>query len=105
MSYRAELQRAIKHNFGCDSSHVVTTHVKEVFGGKVAWQGDVEVFALKGHPHAATCYAWGVRSDDDKAWDVTTVLGLPPAVSPETAVRAVIDAHVRQAASQRSRNA
>ena len=99
--YISALRKSIKSVHRCNASHLETVPVKEVFQGAVAWQGDVEVFAVSGHKKAAKCFAWGVRSDDGKAWDVTAVLGLPPVVSPETAVRAVIDAHVRKAASRR----
>lgn len=101
-AYLSELRKAIKAAHGCDAAHVETVPVKEVFRGQVAWQGDVEVFDVKGHPRAAQCFAWGVRRDDDKGWDVTAVLGVPPVITPELAVKAAIVAHARQASPPRS---
>lgn len=101
-AYISELRKAIKAVHGCDGAHVETVPVQEVFRGEVAWQGDVEVFAVSGHPKAQQCFAWGVRRDDDKGWDVTAVLAIPPVVTPQLAVRAAIVAHARQAAPPRS---
>ena len=99
--YLSELRRAIKAVHGLDASHVITTPVTEVFNDKIAWKGDVEVFAVT-HSKAKHCYAWGIRRDDDVGWDVTAVLGVPPVVTPELAVKAAIVAHVKQAAPQPS---
>jgi hypothetical protein len=96
--YLSELRSAIKAVHGCDAAHTATVPVKEVFRGQVAWQGDVEVFDVTGHAKAKQCFAWGVRRDDDKGWDVTAVLGVPPVVTPELAVKAAIVAHARQVA-------
>ena len=100
--YRAELKKAILATHGVKASFLETVPVKEVFRGEVAWQGDVEVFAITGHPKAKQCFAWGVRTDDDKGWDVTAVLGIPPVITPELAVKAAIVAHARQATPPRS---
>jgi len=35
----------------------VPEKVRDVFRGKVAWEGAVEVFAVTGHPRATTAYA------------------------------------------------
>lgn len=99
--YLSELRKAIRAVHGLDAKHVITTPVTEVFNQQIAWKGDVEVFEVA-HPKAKHCYAWGVRRDDDKGWDVTAVLGVPPVVTPELAVKAAIAAHARQAASRRS---
>jgi hypothetical protein len=101
-AYLSELRKAIKAVHGCDAAHVETVPVKEVFRGEIAWQGDVEVFAVTGHAKAKQCFAWGVRRDDDKGWDITAVLGIPPVVTPELAVKAAIVAHARQVESRRS---
>jgi hypothetical protein len=99
--YLSELRKAIKAVHGCDATHAATVPVKEVFRGEIAWQGDVEVFDVIGHAKAKQCFAWGVRRDDDKGWDVTAVLGVPPVVTPELAVKAAIAAHARQVAARR----
>lgn len=94
--YKAELQRSIVQMHGASAQWVETVPVKEVFQGRTAWEGDVEVFTLSGHPRASQCYAWGARRDDNKGWDVTAVLAIPPVVSPQTAVKVAIAAHAKQ---------
>lgn len=97
-AYLKELTKAVEVSHRCEASHVGTVRVKEEFGGQVVWHGDVEVFALSGHPKAVRCYAWGVPEENGKEGDLesTTVLDLPPVNSPVTAVRAAIaSAHRR----------
>jgi hypothetical protein len=56
----------------------------------------VEVFSLRGHPKANTAYAWTHDTDDpEKPGRSVTVLHVPPAVSPETAVRVAIAQELR----------
>ena len=51
----------------------------------------MEVFELHGHPTATHAYAWTHETDDPKQPKRSvTVLKIPPAVSPETAVRVAI---------------
>jgi hypothetical protein len=83
-----KLQKAIRETEACESNHIATRHVTESFEGKIAWDGDVEVFALIGHPKAKRCYAWGV--ENDQGFAATIVLKLPPVESPETAVKMAI---------------
>jgi hypothetical protein len=64
-------------------------------GGRVVWEGAVEVFALLGHDEALRCYAWG-RQRDEGGWEITTVLAIPPVLSAETAVKAAIIAAARR---------
>ena len=96
MDYLPELQRAIKHLHGCESRHVATTAVKEVFKGQVAWEGDVETFDLTGHPKAKRAYAWGYPNGKG-GLEVVAVLEIPPVESPVTAVRAAIAAMAKKA--------
>lgn len=42
------LQEAIQHLHGCASELIESLPVKEAFQGKVVWDGDVQVFRLKG---------------------------------------------------------
>jgi hypothetical protein len=94
--YLARLQVAIQHMHKCGAVHRETVPVHEVFRGKTAWQGKVEVFDLTGHPKAKRCYAWSHRDGpDDQDERFVAVLGLPPVVSPETAVKVAIAAEVR----------
>lgn len=57
--------------------------------GETIWDGEVEVFDLADHPETDRVYAWGYVDDNDQQQHVT-VLHIPPATSPENAVRASI---------------
>lgn len=82
------LQDAIRNLHGCESEHVETVPVCEVFKGQIAWEGDVEVFAIKGHPKARRCFAWAYEENGRQR--VMAVLEIPPVDGPETAVKAAI---------------
>jgi hypothetical protein len=91
MTYIEELSEAIRRLHGVESTHRESVPVKEVFQGKTIWEGIVEVFELHGHPKANTAYAWAHETDDPaNSIRHVTVLKIPPAVSPITAVRAAI---------------
>ena len=91
MTYLEELQDVIHKLHGVHSTHVQSVPVKEVFRGETIWEGIVEVFELHGHPKAAHAYAWTHDTDDSaQPKRSVTVLKIPPAVSPETAVRVAI---------------
>lgn len=98
MTYLEELQEVIRKLHGVHSTHVQSVPVKEEFNGKVIWDGIVEVFQLHGHPKATHAYAWSHETDDPKQpRRSVTVLKIPPAVSPETAVRVAIMQELRDA--------
>jgi hypothetical protein len=88
------LQRAIRDLHGLDATHVRSEYVRETFRGKVAWEGEVEVFAVSGHPKAAHAYAWEHETDEGNRAFVA-VLGVPPIKSAQDAVRASIAAERR----------
>jgi hypothetical protein len=91
MAYLEELRDVIRKLHGVESTHRESVLVKEVFQGKTVWEGIVEVFELHGHPKANTAYAWTHATDDpDIPKRSVTVLHVPPAVSPVTAVRVAI---------------
>jgi len=91
MSYIQELQDVIHRLHGAKATHVQSAPVKEIFQGKTVWDGVVEVFDLTGHPKANRIYAWAHDTDDPKQPKrYLTVLHVPPAISPETAVRIAI---------------
>jgi hypothetical protein len=91
VTYLEELQQVIHELHGVHSTHVQSVPVTEKFEGKVIWDGIVEVFQLHGHPKATHAYAWSHETDDPKqSKRSVTVLNIPPAVSPETAVRVAI---------------
>lgn len=91
MSYIESLERAIEKAHGVKCAYLETIPVKEIFNGKVVWEGEVEVFSLKDHPKSKKCYAWShLIGDKDQNKRFVTVLEIPPVNSPETAVRASI---------------
>ena len=96
MTYIEELRDVIRKLHGVDSTHRESVPVKEVFKGKTVWEGIVEVFDLHGHPKANTAYAWSHETDNpNKPRRSVTVLHVPPAVSPITAVRLAIAQELR----------
>jgi hypothetical protein len=91
MTHIEELKDVIRKLHGVESTHRESVPVKEVFQGKTVWEGVVEVFDLHGHSKANTAYAWTHTTDDpDIPKRSVTVLHVPPAVSPITAVRVAI---------------
>ena len=78
-------EKAIQATHGAKASLVRREMVVERFQGEVAWQGEVLVFALQGHPSARWCYAWEVDGE------VTAVLHATPVVSAVSAVRAIME--------------
>ena len=88
-----ELKDAIRATHGCESLHVESIPVKEVFEGQTAWEGTVEVFDLVGHPKAKRAYAWRHRDGDQNK--TFAVLEIPPVDSPESAVKVAIASKAR----------
>ncbi len=85
-----ELRKGILHLYGARSArHLETVPVKESFQGQTVWEGEVEVFALEGHPTAQRAYAWSHPTDRGTR-KVFAVLHQGPVDSPLNAVRASI---------------
>ena len=61
----------------------------------MVWEGEVQVFALKGHRSASRCYAWSHATEGAKR-RFYAVLHTPPVDSPVVAVRASIAADARK---------
>ena len=78
-----ELKDAIRETHGCESLHVESVPVKEVFENQIAWEGTVEVFDLVGHEKAKRAYAWSYRDGEQNK--TIAVLGIPPVDSPRGA--------------------
>ncbi len=89
-----ELKDAIRATHGCESLHVESVPVKEVFEDQVAWEGMVGVFDLVGHLEAKRAYAWSYR-DGDKIKSMA-LLKIPPVDSPQSAVKVAISAEGRK---------
>lgn len=93
------LQEAIHHLHGCASEFLESVPVKEAFQGKVVWDGEVQVFRLKGHRTSDRCYAWS-HSTDGSRRRFLAVLHAPPVDSPRAAVQAAIVADHRARGGQ-----
>jgi hypothetical protein len=93
-----ELRGVIRKLHGATATYVESVPVKEVFQGQTVWDGVVEVFDLKAHPKTHRAYAWSHQTDGPKhPWRHVTVLHIPPAISPVTAVQAFIIQESRNA--------
>jgi hypothetical protein len=88
-----ELKDAIRAMHGCESLHVESVPVKEVFDGETAWEGTVEVFDLVGHPETSRAYAWSYRDGDQN--EIVAVLKIAPVDSPRSAVKVAIASKAR----------
>ncbi len=96
MDYIAELKTAIRKMHGCEPEYIETVPVTETFNGETIWNGDVEVFTIRGHPKAKRAYAWGhATGKNDQARRYVAVLELPPVESPETAVKIAVAAEIK----------
>jgi len=88
MSYIGELKKVIRELHGCEADYVETVAVVETFQGETVWQGEVEVFNIRGHPKTKRAYAWSHETDKGKRY--VAVLELPPVDSAQKAVKAAI---------------
>ena len=95
MTYIEELKNVIGRLHECEADHIETVFITETFQGQIVWQGEVEVFNVRGHPKAKRCYAWAYTDDKGKR-KYTAVLELPPVDSPRSAVKAAIVSEVRK---------
>jgi hypothetical protein len=99
IDYIAEIQTAFLNVHGCDATYVETIPVVEEFQGKTIWEGDVEVFNIRGHPKATRGYGWGYTTEvhGRSRRYMFAVLELPPVDSPQAAVKAVIISEIKNA--------
>jgi hypothetical protein len=91
--YVERLQMVIEQLHKCRATHKTSVYVKEEFRGKTAWEGDVEVFSIFGHPKAKFCYGWSYGEPEQ----FIATLELPPVDSPQSAVKAGVAYQVKQA--------
>ena len=96
MTYHEHLRDVVHKLHGAKAPHVKSVPVKEVFHGKAVWAGVVEIFDLEGHPKTHRAYAWS-NDTEGKGKRHVTVLHIPPAYSPETAVKSAIVQEYRNA--------
>ncbi len=88
------LEEAIRHMHGCEPTFVESVPVRETFNGKTIWEGEVQVFDVKGHKSATRVYAWSHATDGSKR-KFYAVLHEGPIDSPVKAVRASIVADAK----------
>ena len=94
--YRARLKKAIRDLHHCEAEYIGTVPVTEKCEGKIVWDGEIEVFAIRGHPKAKRAYAWShFTGTSDQGPRYVVVLELPPVDSPQTAVRAAIASEIK----------
>jgi hypothetical protein len=89
------LREEIKYMYGCESTWVESVPVREEQGGRVLWDGQVQRFALVGHPRATECFAWS-HTSEGKPRRHHVVLREPPVDGPEAAVRTALRADARR---------
>ena len=83
-------QNAVEGLHGAPATFERIEHVKERHGDAVAWEGDVYVFSMSGHPTAQRCYAWSEPVRGSKRRRFFAVLHDGPVTSPTMALRASI---------------
>lgn len=83
------LRRAVESRHGCRAGLAQTVTLRKTFGEKV-WEGAVHVFDLAGHPNASQAYAWSSPIAGSNRPRLFSVLQLPPIMSPDDAVAAVM---------------
>lgn len=89
--YIEKLKLTVERLHQCTARHCMSVAIHDEFQGVTVWKGRVEVFDLKGHPKAPVCYAWShANGEQDSDERFVTILGIPPVVSPLTAVRTAI---------------
>ena len=83
------LQAAFNQGHDLETTHVESVPINDTFKGQTVWEGVVDVFDVKNHPHIKRAYGWQYK-DDNGETQYATVLGVIPINSPLGAVRAFI---------------
>lgn len=87
--YQEDIRDAFRRMYSLDCTYLETVPVKEVFQGRTVWEGEVEVFAVHGHPKAVKAYGWSFE-DGENGTRYVCVLEVPPVNSAASAVRVAI---------------
>jgi hypothetical protein len=82
----AALKKVIKESHGLDATHLFFVRITENVGGKVVWDGSVEVFLVKGNSEVDRCFAWQYTGTNNEIRYVA-ILGKTPLDTPLKAVR------------------
>lgn len=85
MNHIEVLKELIEKEYSTSAKHVETVSVHETFEGQTIWDGEVEVFEVPEFPNAEHVFAWEFDGTNQ-----VTVAQIPPATTPENAVRAYI---------------
>ena len=88
MNHIEQLKELIEREYSTTAKHVETVAVLETFNGETIWDGEVEVFDVPEFSDADQVFAWDF--DDDSGQQQVTVAQIPPATTPENAVKAYI---------------
>ena len=88
MNQVEQLKELIEREYGTTAKHVETVPVHETFENETIWDGEVEVFEVPEFPDADLVFAWAF--DDDSGQQQITVAQIPPATTPENAVKAYL---------------
>jgi hypothetical protein len=91
----AALQHAICKSHGCGSFHLDSVSVPWAIQGQIAWDGEVGIFSLSGHPEAQQCYAWALKRDSG-ATEYVAILKVSPVDSPLKAVQAYMASQAKK---------
>jgi hypothetical protein len=94
------IQNAVEKLHNCRARHIGSDPIRDTFEGKTVWEGVVETFEVD-HPKDNRCYAWEIPGEK---LDWVAVLGIPPVVSPPTAVRASVVAGRKPVMAQGERS-
>jgi hypothetical protein len=90
VSHTSELRHAVERLHSCKAGLSTILHVTESFEGKTAWEGDIHVFTIQGHPDTDTCYAWSSAVEGSDKQRFYAILKKPPVDSPQAAVRVAL---------------
>jgi len=93
--YLWNLAEAIARMHDCAVYHKGSVRVIELVGEETAFDGDVEIFDLEGHPKATKAFGWAWRDDAGEIHYIG-ILNVPPIDSPREAVQAAIASGVFQ---------
>ena len=83
-----QLKQAVESQHGGTAILITKLPVKEVFEGKLVWEGVVHIFNLEGNSKATRAYAWSSPVEGSNRRRFNAVLHLGGIRSPLDAVRA-----------------
>jgi hypothetical protein len=83
----SQLSRAIQEAHYTDCEYLKSARVRQIYKGRVLWQGEVSVFRLKLAAESTECYAWTV-DEPFGTCEPVLILKTQAIDSPAAAVRA-----------------